>query len=184
MELKYFETVATCGYAADIQALLVMADKEFIPPLSARGSSTQQNLTSTDTVSDGAKAYYEAMSDQPVVVAVENGRCYGFMAFKNDYICEYYAKLPEDMPDREVYIVDAVLATGTTAVEAVNQIKEKDPKRIKFVCLLASPEGIETFSKAHPDVTIITAAVDFGLVDNRYITPGFGDAGERYFGTI
>lgn len=94
MELKYFETVAASGYAADIQALLVMADKEFIPPLSARGSSTQQNLTSTDTVSDGAKAYYEAMSDQPVVVAMENGRCYGFMAFKKDYICEYYAKLP------------------------------------------------------------------------------------------
>ena len=63
-------------------------------------------------------------------------------------------------------------------------IKEKDPKRIKFVCLLASPEGIEAFSKAHPDVTIITAAVDFGLVDNRYISPGFGDAGERYFGTM
>lgn len=99
-------------------------------------------------------------------------------------VVEYYAKLPEDMPDREVYIVDSVLATGTTAIEAVKQIKEKNPKRIKFVCLLASPEGIEAFSKAHPDVTIITAAVDFGLVNNRYITPGFGDAGERYFGTI
>ena len=94
MELKYFETVGNCGYAADIQALLVMADKEFIPPLSSRGSSTQQDLTGTDTVSDGAKAYYEAMSQQPVVVAVENDRCYGFMAFKKDYICEYYNKLP------------------------------------------------------------------------------------------
>ena len=94
MELKYFETVAGCGYAADIQALLVLADKEFIPPLSARGSSTQQNLTSTEAVSEGAKAYYEAMSTQPVVVAVEDGRCYGFMAFKKDYTCEYYEKLP------------------------------------------------------------------------------------------
>ena len=94
MELKYFETVGSCGYAADIQALLVMADKEFIPPLSSRGSSTQQDLTGTDTISDGAKAYYEAMSQQPVVVAVENDRCYGFMAFKKDYICEYYDKLP------------------------------------------------------------------------------------------
>ena len=94
MDLKYFETVAACGYAADIHALLVLADKEFIPPLSARGSSTQQDLTSADPVSDGAKAYYEAMSDQPVVVAVESGRCYGFMALKKDYICEYYDKLP------------------------------------------------------------------------------------------
>ncbi len=99
-------------------------------------------------------------------------------------LVEYYTKLPEDMPDREVYIVDSVLATGTTAIEAVNQIKKHNPKRVKFVCLLASPEGIEAFSKAHPDVTIITAAVDFGLVDNRYITPGFGDAGDRCFGTM
>lgn len=99
-------------------------------------------------------------------------------------VVDYYTKLPEDMPDREVYIVDAVLATGTTAIDAVNQIKSKDPKRIKFVCLLASPEGIEAFSKAHPDVPIITAGVDFGLVDNRYITPGIGDAGDRFFGTM
>jgi uracil phosphoribosyltransferase len=96
----------------------------------------------------------------------------------------YYTKLPKDMPDREVYITDAVLATGTTAIEAVNQIKATTPKRIKFICLLASPEGIEAFSKAHPDVTIITAAVDFGLADGRYISPGMGDAGDRFFGTL
>ena len=94
MELKYFESVATCDYAADIQVLLVQADKEFIPPLSSRGSSTQQDLTGTNTISDGAKAYFEAMLNQPVVVAVEGNRCYGFMAFKKDYICQYYNKLP------------------------------------------------------------------------------------------
>ena len=94
MELLYFETVAQCGYAEDIQQLLVMADKEFIPPLSSRGSSTQADLHSTATVSDGAKAYFQAMSVQPVVVAVEDGRCLGFMAFKKDYVCEYYAKTP------------------------------------------------------------------------------------------
>ncbi len=99
-------------------------------------------------------------------------------------VVDYYTKLPEDMPDREVYIVDAVLATGTTAIDAVNQIKATNPKRIKFVCLLASPEGIEIFSKTHPDVTIITAGVDLGLADNRYITPGIGDAGDRFFGTL
>lgn len=94
MELQYFDSVAECGYAEDIQSLLVLADKEFIPPLSARGSSTQTDLTSTATVSDGARDYYNAMSGQPVVVAVENGRCYGFMAFKRDYLCEYYQKTP------------------------------------------------------------------------------------------
>lgn len=94
MELQYFDSVATCGYAEDIQSLLVQADKEFIPPLSARGSSTQQNLSSRTTVSDGARDYFNAMSAQPVVVAVENDRCYGFMAFKRDYVCEYYHKTP------------------------------------------------------------------------------------------
>ena len=94
MELKYFETVADCSYADDIQALLALADKEFIPPLSARGSSTQQNLTCTDAVSAGANAYYRTISTQPVIVATENGRCYGFMAFKKDYVCEYYHKTP------------------------------------------------------------------------------------------
>ncbi len=94
MELQYFDSVAACGYADDIQSLLVLADKEFIPPLSARGSSTQKDLTSSATVSDGAKAYFDAMSGQPMVVAVENGRCYGFMAFKKDYLCEYYQKTP------------------------------------------------------------------------------------------
>lgn len=94
MELQYFDSVAECGYAEDIQSLLVLADKEFIPPLSARGSSTQSDLTNSTAVSDGARDYYNAMSGQPVVVAVENGRCYGFMAFKQDYVCQYYQKTP------------------------------------------------------------------------------------------
>ena len=94
MELKYCETVADSGYARDIQELLKLADKEFVPPLSARGSSTQQDLTGTDAISQGAKAYYEAMSAQPVVMALEGDRCYGFMAFKRDYVCQYYQKTP------------------------------------------------------------------------------------------
>ena len=94
MELLYFESVAVSGYCKEIQDFLVMADKEFFPPLSSRGSSTQTDLQNADTVSDGAKAYYEAMSIQPVIVAVEDGRCFGFMAFKKDYTCEYYDKTP------------------------------------------------------------------------------------------
>ena len=94
MELRYFDSVAVCGYGEAIQELLVMADKEFIPPLSSRGSSTQADLQSTNTVSVGAKAYFEAMCPQPVVVAVEDGVCMGFMAFKRNYTCEYYEKTP------------------------------------------------------------------------------------------
>ena len=94
MEFVYFKTVAGSGYAEDIQALLVLADREFIPPLSARGSSTQSDLSSCDRVSQGAQAYYETMSEQPAVLALENGKCMGFMAFKENYTCDYVKDLP------------------------------------------------------------------------------------------
>lgn len=94
MELVYFETVASSGFAEDIRGLLEQADREFIPPLSARGSSTQADLSSAEAVSQGAKAYYDTMSEQPVVLAVENGKCMGFMAFKENYICEYVKEQP------------------------------------------------------------------------------------------
>ena len=97
MELVYFKTIAQSGYADDIKALLVMADKEFIPPLSARGSSTQADLSSSDSVSEGAQAYYDAMSSQPAILALEEGKCLGFMAFKVDYTCEYIGQ--EDLPN-------------------------------------------------------------------------------------
>ena len=89
MELVYFPSVAACGHTEEVQGLLVLADKEFIPPLSSRGSSTQADLSSTDSVSEGAKAYYEAMSTQPVILALEDGKCLGFMAFKENYTCEH-----------------------------------------------------------------------------------------------
>lgn len=97
---------------------------------------------------------------------------------------EYYSKFPDDMPERDVYLVDPMLATGGSAIDAVTQIKKKNPKHIKFVCIIAAPEGIEAFSKEHPDVPIITAAVDEGLNENCYIYPGLGDAGDRIFGTL
>lgn len=88
MELMYFETVADSGFAGDIHQLLILADREFIPPLSCRGSSTQADLSASESVSQGAAAYYETMSTQPAVLAVEDGRCLGFMAFKFDYTCQ------------------------------------------------------------------------------------------------
>ena len=96
---------------------------------------------------------------------------------------EYYFKMPSEMQDRDIIVVDPMLATGNSAVAAVERLKEMRPKSIKFVCLLAAPEGVATLQKAHPDVPIFTAAIDRELNDHGYILPGLGDAGDRIFGT-
>lgn len=96
---------------------------------------------------------------------------------------EYYIKLPEHMAERQCIIVDPMLATGGSAVAAVHRVKQSGATRIKFLCVLAAPEGLEVFTKAHPDVPVITAAVDRELDDHSYIRPGLGDAGDRMFGT-
>ena len=96
---------------------------------------------------------------------------------------EYYFKMPHDMQDRDVIIVDPMLATGNSAIAAVDRLKELHPKSIKFVCLLTCPEGITALQKAHPEVPIFTAAIDRRLNDHGYILPGLGDAGDRIFGT-
>ncbi len=96
---------------------------------------------------------------------------------------EYYFKVPRDLSDRLVIVVDPMLATGNSAAAAVGRLKEEGANNIKFVCLLAAPEGIQAFSEAHPDVHIITAAIDDRLNDHGYIVPGLGDAGDRLYGT-
>ncbi len=96
---------------------------------------------------------------------------------------EYYFKMPPEMEERDVILVDPMLATGHSAVAAVQRVKETKPRSIKFVCLLTVPEGIRTFQKAHPDVPVYTAAIDRELNDHGYILPGLGDAGDRIFGT-
>ena len=96
---------------------------------------------------------------------------------------EYYFKMPKDMQERDVVVVDPMLATGNSAAAAVQRIKELKPKSIKFVCLLTCPEGIATMHNAHPDVPIYTAAIDRQLNEHGYILPGLGDAGDRIFGT-
>jgi len=96
---------------------------------------------------------------------------------------EYYLKLPDKLDERLCIVVDPMLATGNSAVAAVQSIKDAGAKRIKFVCLLAAPEGLTTFSNRHPDVPIITASVDRELNDHAYILPGLGDAGDRMYGT-
>lgn len=96
---------------------------------------------------------------------------------------EYYFKMPQGMHERDIIIVDPMLATGNSAIAAVERLKELSPKSIKFVCLLTCPEGIAALQKAHPDVPIYTAAIDRQLNDHGYILPGLGDAGDRIFGT-
>ncbi|MBO5463638.1 MAG: uracil phosphoribosyltransferase [Clostridia bacterium] len=96
---------------------------------------------------------------------------------------EYYCKLPADIEEREVFVVDPMLATGGSAIDAITQIKKRGPKHIKFLGIIAAPEGLDALSKAHPDVDIFVASLDERLNDHGYIIPGLGDAGDRIFGT-
>ncbi len=96
---------------------------------------------------------------------------------------EYYAKLPADVEERDFIIVDPMLATGGSAVEAINSLKKRGAKSIKFMCLIAAPEGVKEIQERHPDVDIYIAALDEKLNDHGYIVPGLGDAGDRLFGT-
>ena len=96
---------------------------------------------------------------------------------------EYYFKMPTEMHERDAIVVDPMLATGHSAIAAIDRLKECNPKSIKFVCLLTCPEGLAAMEKAHPDVPIYTAAIDRQLDDHGYILPGLGDAGDRIFGT-
>jgi uracil phosphoribosyltransferase len=96
---------------------------------------------------------------------------------------EYYCKLPADCAEREVFVVDPMLATGGSAVSAIQMLKDKGCKKVHFMCIIAAPEGIEAMQKAHPDVDIYVGAKDEKLNENAYIVPGLGDAGDRIFGT-
>ena len=96
---------------------------------------------------------------------------------------EYYCKLPKPIEDRTIVIIDPMLATGGSAIDAINQIKSYGGSNIKFMCIIAAPEGLDALSKAHPDVQIYVGQLDRGLNEDAYICPGLGDAGDRIFGT-
>ena len=96
---------------------------------------------------------------------------------------EYYCKLPGDIGERDVIVLDPMLATGGSAIDAIGQIKQRGPRSIKFMCIIAAPEGLKALTEAHPDVQVYCAALDERLNENCYIVPGLGDAGDRIFGT-
>ncbi|MBE6768034.1 MAG: uracil phosphoribosyltransferase [Ruminococcaceae bacterium] len=96
---------------------------------------------------------------------------------------EYYCKLPGDIEERDVIVLDPMLATGGSAIDAITQIKTRHPRNVKFMCIIAAPEGLAALTEAHPDVAVYCAALDDHLNDHGYIIPGLGDAGDRIFGT-
>jgi uracil phosphoribosyltransferase len=121
------------------------------------------------------------------VLSLISGARVGFIGLYRDeetlQAVEYFVKLPTDISERDVIVLDPMLATGNSAVAAVDRLKETSPRSIRLVCLVACPEGLHTFHDAHPDVPVFTGAVDRQLDEHGYIMPGLGDAGDRIFGT-
>ncbi len=148
--------------------------------------------TMTGTVIDGKKLVFVSILRAGTgildgMLTVVPGARIGHIGLYRDpktlVAVEYYFKMPSDLHEREVVVVDPLLATGNSAVAAVDRLKEFRPRSIKFVCLLTCPEGIAALHGAHPEVPIFTAAVDRELDAAGYIVPGLGDAGDRLFGT-
>jgi uracil phosphoribosyltransferase len=148
--------------------------------------------TTTGRVVDGKKLVFVSILRAGTgildgMLAVVPGARVGHIGLYRDpktlVAIEYYFKMPGDLHERDVVVVDPMLATGHSAVAAVDRLKEQGPKSIKFVCLLTCPEGIAAIQEAHPDVPVFTAAIDRQLDEHGYILPGLGDAGDRIFGT-
>lgn len=121
-----------------------------------------------------------------VVTVVPNAKIGHIGMYRNEETFEpvnYFFKVPKDIEKREVFLLDPMLATGGSAIDAVDSLKSKGVTKIKFLCIIAAPEGIEALNKKHPDVEIYCASIDRCLNENKYILPGLGDAGDRIFGT-
>ncbi len=118
-----------------------------------------------------------------LVPAAKIGHIGTFRDKESENIIKYYSKLPDDINERDAIVVDPMLATGSSVNVAVTELKNKGAKSIKFMCIIASPEGIEAVNKMHPDVEIYCGVIDKGINENKFIVPGLGDAGDRMFGT-
>ena len=121
-----------------------------------------------------------------VITVIPNAKIGHIGMYRNEETFEpvnYFFKVPKDIDKREVILIDPMLATGGSAMDAIDLLKSKGVKKIKFLCIIAAPEGLEVVSKKHPDVKIYCAHIDEHLNENKYIVPGLGDAGDRIFGT-
>lgn len=120
-----------------------------------------------------------------ILSAIPNAKVGHIGMYRNEETFEpvnYFFKVPKDMKNKEVVLLDPMLATGGSAVDSINLLKEKGIKKIKFLCVLAAPEGVKLLNEAHPDVEIYTACLDDHLNESKYIVPGLGDAGDRIYG--
>ena len=191
MRLKNTSTNNFRSLANEISTLLAYEALRDIPTQEISIETPME--TTTGTMIDGKKLVFVSILRAgsgilDCMLTVVPGARVGHIGLYRDpktlVAVEYYFKMPGELPERDVVIADPMLATGHSAVAAVDRLKEHGPKSIKFVCLLTCPEGIAAFHAAHPDVPIYTAAVDRELDANGYILPGLGDAGDRLFGTI
>jgi uracil phosphoribosyltransferase len=161
LELTY-ETIATP--LTEMEAPFVAGKKLVLAPILRAGLGLMEGVL--DLVPSARVAHVGLYRDPKTLNAVE-----------------YYFKIPEHLDERLVVVIDPMLATGNSAIAAVDRLKEANAGELRLVCLLAAPEGIENFTNAHPDVALYTAAIDSHLNDHSYIVPGLGDAGDRTFGT-
>lgn len=162
MPLSYTEIETALGYKMRAP-ILEKSKSALIPILRAGNGLLEGMLVLLPTAKVGHIGLYRDVQTNTVV--------------------EYYFKMPEDIKARHAIVLDPLLATGNSAVAAVDRLKEMKPKSIEFLSILAAPEGIEVFHKSHPDVNIYTACIDEKLDKKKYITPGLGDAGDRLYGT-
>ena len=138
-------------------------------------------------IDTGTKDFRQTISEIAMLICYEATRELQLLGLYRDpetlKPVEYYCKMPADVSEREIFVVDPMLATGGSSVAAINMLKEKGCKHIHFMCIIAAPEGLKAMQEAHPDVDIYVGALDEKLNEHGYIVPGLGDAGDRIFGT-
>ncbi|MGV9802470.1 uracil phosphoribosyltransferase [Mycobacterium sp. NPDC003449] len=185
--------VSTNGFRQLLNEISMLMSYEVLRDIPLHRVEVQTPLeTTTGTMIDGKKLVFVSILRAgsgildgmlSVVPSARVGHIGLYRDPKTLVAVEYYFKLPGDLVERDVVVVDPMLATGNSAVAAIDRIKEYHPRSIKFVCLLTCPEGVAAMQEAHPEVPVYTAALDRRLDEHGYIVPGFGDAGDRIFGT-
>jgi uracil phosphoribosyltransferase len=185
--------ISTNSFRALLHEISTLMTYEVLRDIPTREVEVQTPLeVTTGQVIDGKKLVFVSILRAGSgildgMLAVVPGARVGHIGLYRDpkthVAVEYYFKIPSDIHERDVVLVDPMLATGNSAVAAVERLKEHSPRSIKFVCLLTCPEGVAVLQEAHPDVQIFTAAIDRALDEHGYIVPGVGDAGDRIFGT-